>query len=111
VFHEDAHETLDAAEDSAVDHHRAARRTVRGSTVKVFRAAVLQVEPLRQLEVELEGRALEGALECVLDMHIDLGTVERAVAWVELPLSGELAVEHPCELLQTMSARFEMRYK
>ena len=60
---------------------------------------VLQVEPLRELEVELDRRALVRALQGVADRDIDLGAVERAVARVELPFAGIVLFEGLFELL------------
>jgi hypothetical protein len=45
---------------------------------------VLELEALRQLEVELDGAALPLAAEAVLQVEVDLGAVEGAVAGVEL---------------------------
>lgn len=79
-----------------MDDHGAGHRLV-GAFV---RRAVLEVEPLGELEVELDGGALEGALEGVADGDVDFGAVERAVAGVELPFAGVLFVEGSAELLE-----------
>ena len=60
---------------------------------------VLQVEPLRELEVELDRRALERAAEGVANLDVDLGPIERAVSGVELPLAGVELVESLLQLL------------
>ena len=70
-----------------------------GARVGVLGRSVLEVESLRQLEVELDRCALEGALEGVADRDVDLGAVERAVAWVELPFAGVVLFEGLFELL------------
>ena len=44
---------------------------------------VLQIEPLRQLVVELDRRALPLPADRVGDVEVDLRPVERAVAFVE----------------------------
>lgn len=53
----------------------------------LVRAAVLEVEALGQLEVELDRCALVRALERVANGDVDLGSVERAVSGVDLPLA------------------------
>ena len=45
-----------------------------------------QVEPDRELEVQLDGRALVRAPQRVRQRDVDLGAVEGAVAGVQLPL-------------------------
>lgn len=84
----DSDEAFQTAQDGAVDDDR----TCSGFVYVVVRAAVFEVEALRELEVELNRGALEGTAESVADGDVDLGTVERAVARVELPLSGILLV-------------------
>ena len=84
-------------------HHRA-----RFGVVGVL-SAVLEIEPLGQLEVELDGRALERAAEAVSDADVDLRPVESAVARVDLPLSGILLLERLFELLQKVSYFPKMR--
>jgi hypothetical protein len=44
---------------------------------------VLEIEALRQLEVDLDRRELPGAADRVLGLHRDLRPVERAAALVE----------------------------
>lgn len=61
---------------------------------------VLQVEALRELEVELDRRALVCALQGVANRDVDLGAVERAVARVELPFAGVVLFEGLFELLE-----------
>ena len=48
-----------------------------------------EVEPLRKLKVELNGSALDGPPEGVLDGDIDLWPIEGAIARVELPAVPE----------------------
>lgn len=62
--------------------------------------AVLEIEPLRELEVKLNGGTLKGALEGVTDGDVDLGAVESAVTWVELPFTRVLTVESCAQLLE-----------
>lgn len=48
------------------------------------RGLVLEVKTNGQLEVQLDGGALELPPQRVKHRHIDLWPVERAIAWVEL---------------------------
>ena len=56
-------------------HHRLVRLAVLGD--------VLELEPRRVVEVHLDGRALPGPVERVLDLDVDLGAVEDALAGVD----------------------------
>jgi len=47
--------------------------------------SVFQVEPLRQLEIELDSRTLEGATKGIFDRDVDFGAVKRAISSVEAP--------------------------
>ena len=76
---------IQTPKDRAVDHNGASGWCI-GVVGVVVWGAVLEVEALGELEVELVGRALEGALEGVADGDVDLWAVEGAVAGVELPL-------------------------
>ena len=78
VLGEDRKHALHGAEDGAVDDDRAL------GLVRL--ADVRQVETDGQLEIELHGGALEPSLERVKDGDVNLGTVEGAIAGVELPL-------------------------
>jgi hypothetical protein len=55
--------------------------------------AVLEVELLGQLEVKLDGGALELTSERIGDGDIDLRTVESAITRVELPLGASGLLE------------------
>ena len=46
---------------------------------------VAQVEPHRQLEVQLDGGALVLPLECVLQSDVDLRPVEGSVTGIQFP--------------------------
>lgn len=70
-----------------------------GLRVGVLCGAIFEVEALRQLEIELDGGALERALEGISDGDVNLGSVERSVAGVDLPLSRVLLIECLGELL------------
>src|ERR1017187_5684545 len=72
VLDEDAEETLERAEDGAMEDHRA-----------VFDAIlrdVVQVEELRQVEVALDGAELPRSSKGVVDTEVDLRSGERTVA-------------------------------
>ena len=75
VLDEHRDEALEAAEDGPMDDHR--------PVVGVVGARVLQIEPLRQLVVELDRRALPLPADRIRDVEVDLRPVERAVAFVE----------------------------
>jgi hypothetical protein len=90
-------EPLQTAQNRTVNHHGATRRLLR--LIVIIRRAVLEVKPLGKLEVELDGSALEGPAEGVANGDVDFGTVEGAVAWVELPFPGVEFVEGLRELL------------
>ncbi len=74
VLGEDGEEALDGPEQRAVDHDR--------PVALVVGADVLQLEALRELEVELDRRHLPGAADGVARLHRDLGAVERTAALV-----------------------------
>lgn len=90
MLRDNGNETLQAAENRSVDDDRPTRRLVGGIVV---RRTVLEVETFGELEVELDRRALERPAERVADGDVDLRPVERAIAWVELPLAGILLLE------------------
>jgi hypothetical protein len=92
VFRDDSDEALETAQDRTVDDNRPGHDGLVGG-------AIPQIETLGQLEVELDGRALERAPEGVADGDIDLGAVEGAVTRIELPLSGVVLVEGLGKLL------------
>ena len=83
VLDQDRDEPLEAAEDRPVDDDR--------PVLGVVGADVFQVEPLRQLVVELDRRALPLPADRVGDVEVDLRPVERAVALVDrVGLAGAL---------------------
>lgn len=92
MLRNDRNKPLQAAQDGSMNNHRAGHD-------RLVRRPVSQVEALRELEVELDGRALEGAAEGVADRDVNFGAVERAVAWVELPFAWVVFVEGLGELL------------
>ena len=76
VLDQHAEEALDAAEQRAVHHDRLVRLAVL--------ADVLELEAVRVVEVHLDGRALPGAVQRVLDLDVDLRPVEDALARIHL---------------------------
>jgi hypothetical protein len=90
---DDGDESLKTAQDGTMYHHRSRFRIVG------VLASELEIETLRQLEVELDGRTLERAAEAVPDADVDLGAVESAVAGIDLPFPGILLFKRLFELL------------
>ena len=58
--------------------------------VTIYIPRVEKIESFRKLKVELDGGALDGPPEGVLDGDIDLGAIEGAVAGVQFPTMTEL---------------------
>ena len=83
VLGQHGEEPLDRAEQRAVDHHR----TVPLAVV----ALVLELEALRQVEVELDRRHLPGAPDRVAGLHRDLRAVERGAARIGHEVSPDSA--------------------
>lgn len=75
VLGEDADEALDRAEAHTVNHDR--------TVLLAVRADILEIKALGHLHIELDRAALPGTAEAVLQMEVDLRTVERAVALVD----------------------------
>src|SRR5438309_1226645 len=73
---EPADEPLETAEEDTVDHHRA--------LALALGVHERDVETLRQVEVDLDGRALPLAADRVEDLDVDLRRVEDAAAFVNL---------------------------
>src|SRR3982074_2711000 len=73
-----ADETLDGAENRALDHHRA----LLGSGAR----GVRKLEALGQIVIELNRRNLPSALQSVGHVDLNLGTVERAFLGIYLEL-------------------------
>ena len=72
VLDEDAEEALEGAEQGPVDHV--------GPVLLAVLADVGHVEALGHVEIELDGRALPEPADGVLDLDVDLGTVEDGLA-------------------------------
>ena len=82
-----------------MDHYRAWRRLASFDGRRLVRAAVLEVESLWQLEIELDRGTLERAVKRVTDLDVDLGAVEGTVSRIELPLARVELVQRVLELL------------
>ncbi len=78
MLQQDPDEPLVGPHQRPVDHHR--------PMLGVVGAGVDQAKALRHVEVHLDGTELPGAAERIGHVHVDLGTVERAVALVEVVL-------------------------
>lgn len=83
-----------------MDHHGSSGRLI--WVVVFFSTSILEVETLGELEVELDGGALEGTMEGVSDGDIDFGTVESPVTWVDFPFPGVFFLEGFFELLEVL---------
>eukprot|EP01136_Pigoraptor_vietnamica_P037807 Opistho-1_new@106270 len=97
ALRENRNHALDRAQDGAVDDDGALLLLRLGAHVR-------QVEPIRQVEVKLDRRALVRALEGVHDRNVDLGPVERAVLGILLPVRANLLRE-PVERLGQLRLR------
>ena len=64
MLDEDAQEALQGAQDGAVHHV--------GAVLPAIGPHIDELEPLRQIEVELHGGALPGPAQGVADLHVDL---------------------------------------
>ena len=76
LLDQNPHEPLHRAQDGPVDHH--------GRLFRVILCNVGQLEPLRHGEIELERAELPGTFQAILDMEVDLRSVERPIALVDL---------------------------
>lgn len=94
VLSRNRNKPFQATQYGTMDHHRSV-----DFALILIRTTVFQVEPLRELEVELDGGTLVGTFESVLDGDVDLGSVECSVTWVDFPLSRLETVEGVAELL------------
>ena len=99
VLSDDRDEPLQTSQDRSVDHHRSRRRLV--WIRRLFWSTILEVESLRKLEIQLNRRALERPLQSVFDRDVYLGTVERSVSRIHLPISRVMFLQRFCELLFT----------
>ena len=82
VLNQNTNEALDGAKTYAVQHD--------GALLGAVGVHVLQVKVERHLEVKLDGTALPGTAERVLQVEVDLGAVEGAVALVDLVVHVQL---------------------
>ena len=72
---EDADEPLDGAEHHGMDHN--------GAMLFPIGAHIGDIEAFRHLEIQLDGAALPGTADGVLQVEVDLGAVEGAVSLVD----------------------------
>ena len=100
MLRDDGNEPFETSQDSTVNHHWPRWGFV--WVCHILRGAVLEVEPLRELEVELDGRALERSTQCVFDVNVDLGTIESTIAWIDSPLARVLLFKGLFQLLKRM---------
>lgn len=82
VLNQNTDEALDGAKAYAVQHN--------GALLGAVGVHVLQVKVERHLEVELNSTALPGTTERILQVEVDLGAVEGAVALVDLVVHAQL---------------------
>lgn len=82
VLNQNTDEALDGAKAYAVQHD--------GALLGTVGVHVLQIKVERHLEIELHGTALPGAAERILQVEVDLGAVEGAVALVDLVVHVQL---------------------
>lgn len=82
VLNQNADEALDGSKAHAMQHD--------GALLGAVGIHVLQVKVERHLEVELDGTALPGTTERILQVEVDLGAVEGAVALVDLVVHAQL---------------------
>ena len=85
-----ARKVLDQNTDEALDGAKAHAMQHDGALLGAVGVHVLQVKVERHLEVELHGTALPGTAERVLQMEVDLGAVEGAIALVDLVVHAQL---------------------
>lgn len=82
VLNQNTDKALDGAKAYAVQHD--------GALLGAVGVHVLQVKVERHLEIELDGTALPGTTKRVLQVEVDLGAVEGAVALVDLVVHAQL---------------------
>ena len=82
VLNQNTDEALDGAKAHAMQHD--------GALLGAVGVHVLQIKVERHLEVELDGTALPGTTERVLQVEVDLGAVESAVALIDLVVHVQL---------------------
>src|SRR5699024_8493396 len=81
MLDQDTDETLDGTERHAMDHDRTMFLSVC--------SCVLQLKPQRKLEIQLDGSALPGSSDGVLQMEVDLRSVECSVTFVYYILQSQ----------------------
>lgn len=71
----------------------------------LIRTPILQIEPLRQLEVQLYRRTLETPLQRIPNRDINFRSVERPVPRVDLPFARIMLLQRLLELLLRLVPR------
>ena len=66
---------------------------------RLFRPTVLEIKPLRELEIQLNRGALEGPFQSIFDRDIYLGAVKRSIPRTNLPVSRVVLLKRFRELL------------
>ena len=79
VLKEDGHKTLHTSKWRTVDHYR--------TVMLVVTANIAEVKTWRQIEIELDRTALPRPPDGILDVQIDLGSIECAATLVDLVLT------------------------
>ena len=97
VLGDDRDEPLQTSQDRSMDHDRSRRRPV--WIRRLIRSTIFEVESLWELEIQLNRRALERPFQSVFDRDVYLGTVERSVSRVYLPVPRVVFLERLRELL------------
>eukprot|EP00038_Savillea_parva_P007110 m.167860 g.167860 ORF g.167860 m.167860 type:complete len:388 (-) comp12888_c0_seq1:1202-2365(-) len=88
IFSENRNHAFTRPENGAVNHDGADRFT--------FTRDKLELESFWQLKVELDGGALEGSLQGVANLNVNLGTVKGTISRVERPRLAK-RVERPSQ--------------
>lgn len=97
MFRNDRDESFQTTEDSSVYHYGPTWSLF--GTLVIISTSILEVEPFRQLEVELYRCALEPSSQRILYGDVNFRTIERAVAGIEVPLSRVELIQRFRELL------------
>lgn len=91
-------EPFQASEDGPMDHDRSCWRFV-FIGVTLIRGTVLQIEPFRKLEIELDCGALEGPAQRITDGYVNLWPIECTIPGIDIPFTWILLFEGSLELL------------
>lgn len=81
ILSDDCNETFNWSQDGTMNDNRMSLFTAVGD--------IIQIESDRQLEIELDGSALEWASQCILYGDINFGAIECTIAWIQIPWLAE----------------------